>query len=328
MLNMCQKVFISRDGSPIEVLESGVNIPIYDIKVTSSTVNFADTAIITMPETIMNRVIDYQKYLGVGDYIVIQMGYDEVYETEFEGYIEKMELDGNAIRVYCMDALFLFKKDIKDFQFKTASLKEIAEYVVSQIDSSYKVVCDFGITYEKFVIHNATGYDVLKKLQEETHANIYFRTDKKELHIHPAFLEKGGDVLYSMQHNVATSNLSYKRSRDNKLQVVVESTDIKGNVKRVVKGWEGGNTITIKVGPVLESDLDVIAENAFKARNRDQYEGTFTTWLIPFVQSSFSAKIVDSDYPENTSTHYVETVETSFSENGGVRTITLGVRLV
>jgi hypothetical protein len=328
MLDMCHKILISRDGSPIDIFKPGVEIPVYDITITSSTLNLADTAIITMPETIMNRVIDYQKYLGVGDYVVIQLGYDNVLQTEFEGYIEKMELDGLGIKVYCMDALFLFKKDIKDIQFKPASLKQIAEYVVSQIDSTYKVVCDFSITYEKFVIHQATGLNVLKKLQEDTKANVYFRTDKKELHIHPAFLEKSGDVIYSMQHNIETSNLSYKHKGDNKLQVIVEGTDVNGKVVRVTKGSTGGNSFTIKVGSIKESDLEIIADNAYKSRNRDQYEGTITTWLIPFVQSSYSAKIVDSDYPENTSTHYVETVETSFSENGGKRTITLGVRLV
>lgn len=330
MYVMCHRVTISRDGQPVEIFKgqnAGELLAVYAVNIISSTLNLVDTAVLSMPETVMNKTINYRPLLRVGDYVVIELGYDEDYRTEFEGYVDKMTVEDSLMKVSCIDAIYLFKKDVKSIEFKTTTLKQIAQYLVDQIDPSIKVVCDFEITYEKFVINQATGFDVLKKLAEETKANIYFRSDKKELHIHPAFIEKGGNVTYSMQQNIESSTLTYKHAEDNKVQIVVEGTNMSGKVTRVERGTTGGNTITLKVGSVLESDLAVIADNAYKARNRDQYEGTFVTWLIPFVQSSFSAKIIDEDYPEQTSTHYVETVETSYSENGGSRTITIGVKL-
>ncbi len=330
MYSMCHRVTLSRDGMPLELFKgtnNGELLAVYGVNIISSTVNLVDTAVLTMPETIMNKVIDYRRIMQVGDYIKIELGYDEDYRTEFEGYIDRMTVEDSNMKVFCIDAIYLFKKDVKSIQLKPTTIKQIAQYLVDQIDSSYKVVCDFDVTYEKFVIHQATGFDVLKKIAEETKANIYFRTESKELHIHPAFVEKGGDVVYSMQKNIESSKLTFKRAIDNKVQIVVESTNVSGKVTKVERGSTGGNTVTLKVGAVKESDLQTIAENAYKARNTDQYEGSFDAWLIPFVQSSYSAKVVDEDYPAMTSKYYVETVETNYSDSGGVRTITLGVKL-
>lgn len=330
MYSMCHRVTLSRDGVPLELSKeknNGELLAVYAVNIVSSTLNLVDTAVITMPETIMNKVINYRRIMQVGDYIKIELGYDENYRTEFEGYIDRMAVEDSNMKCFCIDALYLFKKDVKNIQMKPVTMRGIAQYLVDQIDPSYKVICDFDVTYEKFVIHNATGFDVLKKLADETKANIYFRTESKELHIHPAFIEKGGDAVYSMQKNIESSKLAFKKAVDNKVQVIVEGTNVNGKVTRVEKGTTGGNSVTIKVGAVKESDLHTIADNAYKARNRDQYEGSFDAWLIPFVRSSYSVKIIDEDYPELTGKYYAETVETNYSDSGGVRTITLGVSL-
>lgn len=329
MYNMCHRISISRNGKPVEIFKqnTGQLIAIYGLNIISSTLNLVDTAVLTMPETVMNKVIDYRRFMQVGDYIVIELGYDDNYRTEFEGYVDKMTVEDSTMKVYCIDAIYVFKKGLKDVELKAITLKGIAQYLIDQIDKSYKVVCDYEITYDKFIIHGANGFDVLKKLAEDTKANIYFRTETKELHIHPAYIEIGGNVTYSMQQNIESSKLTFKKAIDNKVQIIVESTNINGKVTRIEKGSTGGNTVTIKTGAVKQIDLEVIANNAYNARNRDQYEGSFDSWLIPFVQSSFSAKIIDEDYPELTSRYYVETVETNYSENGGIRTITLGVKL-
>jgi hypothetical protein len=328
MFSMCHKITISRNGKEINLFTNKIiHLPVSEINIVSSTSNLLDTATITLPETVLNEVIDYRKVILIGDYIVIQLGYDGRLETEFEGYIDRFSLEDGTFKVHCIDALYLFKKNVKDVELKSITLKQIAQHIVDQIDKSFKVVCDFNIPYEKFVIHNATGLDVLKKLQEETLTDIYFRTDKKELHIRPAFTEKSGDVIYSMQRNIESSSLVYKYAKDNKIQITIEGTDSKGKVFRVVRGDTGGEAQAIKAGTMSQSALETIVDNAYNKRNADRYEGSFTAWLIPFVKSSYSAKIIDSDYPDKTTVHYVQTVETNFSESGGVRTITLGIRL-
>lgn len=287
--------------------------------------NLADVAVITLPETVLNQALKVKDKIGRGSELTIKAGYNGDLKTEFIGFVRDITTDG-SLKIHCEDALFLFRKGIKDKMFKTTSLKQIAEYVCVEIGEGYKVICDYDLNYEKFVIHQATGYDVLQKLQEETKANVYFNTEKKELHIHPPFTEKGGYVIYCMQKNIEKSSLEYKKAIDRKLEVTVESIQKNGTVKTVKSGNTGGDTVTLKVGQMSEADAKKIAEAEVLKRSSDMYEGSFDTWLIPYCEPTYSAKIVDFDYPEQTAIYYVKATKLNISSSGGVRSITPGIK--
>ena len=297
------------------------------IDIDESVDNLVDTAVITLPEAVMNQVLNIGDRIGRGSEVVIQMGYDNGLQTEFVGFIQDIVTNDSSLKIMCEDALFLFRVGVKDVEMKPTTKAKIAQSLISQVNPEYKLVCDYNIDYEKFVIHQATAYDVLKKLLEETKANIYFNTDKKELHIHPPYLEKGGEVVYSMQVNVEKSSLEYKKGINKKIEVVVEKTNIKGKVESYTTGTTGGDKITLKVGSVATADLKKIADAELVRRNADAYEGSLDGWLVPFVKPTYSAKYTDEDYPEKDGTYYVVGIVTSLSEAGGKRTVKLGVKL-
>ena len=298
------------------------------VRIVSSVNNLADTAEIVLPETVMNRPLDLEKKIVRGSEVSVLAGYNaEQLETEFTGYVREVVNTGGNLTIMCEDALFLFRTGIADKQLKQVNIQKIAQYVVSQIDGSYSVDCDYNITYEKFVIHSATGYDVLKKIQEETHAHIWFDTANKVLHIHPAYLKKTGEVYYSMQMNIEDSSLEFKNRQDDKLEVVVESTDIQGKVHKVTAGTTGGRRISVKVGTMDQGSLQQLAKQILKQRSAPKYEGSFDTWLEPMVRPGYSARIKDEEYPDKTAWYYVESVETQISRSGGKRSITPGIKL-
>ena len=231
------------------------------------------------------------------------------------------------MKIVCEDALFLFRKNVKDVELKDTDIKKIAQLLIDQIDPSFTLNCDYIIPYEKFIIHQATGYDVLKKLQEETRANIYFDTKNKTLHIHGQYLEKLGEVKYSMQHNVEKSSLEYITAIDKKVEVTIEGVDLKGKVTSYTTGTTGGEKITRKVGTIPQSGIKIMAETEYNNQMSDGYTGSFDAWLVPFVQPTYTAIIQDQDYPYKTGRYYVVSVKTNFSESGGVRTITPGIKL-
>ena len=212
---------------------------------------------------------------------------------------------------------------------KPTSVKKIAEYVCSEIGEGYKVVVEGDLAYEKFVIYQANGYDVLMKLQEETHYNIYFDTEKKELHIHPPFIEKkdNGYVIYCMQKNIEKSSLEYKKAIDRKFELTIEKTKNDGTVITEKIGQSGGETKTVKVGTLDAQSIKMRAESEFKEFAVDKYEGSFDAWLIPYCEPTYSAKIVDFDYPEQSGIYYVKATKVNISSSGGVRTITPGIKL-
>lgn len=298
-----------------------------ECEIDSSVDNLADVATIVLPEAVMNWVLNIESKISRGTQVTIQLGYNGKLETEFEGFIQDITTNDSTLKIICEDALFLFRVGVPDVELKPTSLKKIAQYLIDKIDPSFTLSCDFDISYEKFVIHQATGYDVLKKLQEETKANIYFDTINKVLHIHAPYVEIGGVVKYSMQRNIEKSSLEYKRAIDKKVEVTIESTDSKGKVKSITSGTTGGDKITFKVGPMSEADVKKIAESTLKKNSFDGYSGSFDGWLIPFVQPTYSAIIEDTDYPHKNGRYYVIGVKTSFSESGGKRTITPGIKL-
>lgn len=298
------------------------------VEITSSVDGLVDVATITLPDAVMNETLQIQDKINRGTKVIIKLGYDDDLKTEFEGYVLDIETNDHHLKIQCEDALFLFRKKVKDQELKSASIKKIAQTLLQQIDPSIGLQItgyDDGVFYEKFTIYQATGYEVLKKVQEETKANVYFKNGV--LHIHPPYEEKFGEVVYSYQHNVESSSLQYKKAIDRKLAITVESVGSDGKVKSYTTGTTGGEKITIKRGNITESEIKKIADAELLKRNADGFEGSIETWLLPMVASGYTAIIKDEDYPEKTGRYYVKTVKTSVSSSGGKRSVELGIKL-
>lgn len=292
-----------------------------------SSKNLADTATIILPEAEFNKVLNVQETIARGDKVVIKLGYDQNLQTEFLGYVREITTNDSSLQIVCEDALFLFRNGVKDKQFKDTNVRELAHYIISQIDGDYKIDCDYNVPYDKFTIYQATGFDVLAKIQEETQADISFDMKTMTLHIHPAYTRKSGEADYSMQHNIESSSLEYKSADDRKVEVTIESVGLDGKTISYTTGNAGGEKITRKVGRIGADAVKIMAHNEYKTRMQPGYEGSFDAWLVPYCEPNYTVAIDDSDYPYKNGLYYVETVSTSFSESGGKRTITPSLKL-
>lgn len=287
----------------------------------------ADTALITIPGAVFNKTIDVEDKLKPGDEVTIKLGYDDDLKEEFKGYLKAIKTDGGSLTLDCEDGLYLFRKSVRDEELKDANVKTILDNICSQV-GGFSVSCDYDFSYDKFVINNATGFDVLKKIQEEASPNIYLKDNV--LHVHPQYSEIFGEVSYNFKTNIekAGTDLKYKSKDERKLLVVVESTDKTGKTIKVEKGTTGGDKTTVKLSGVTDmASLEAKAQQVLDARVYDGYEGSIQGWLVPYVDAGFKAKIIDDDYEYKNGTYYVIGVETNFSKVGGVRKITLGKRL-
>lgn len=283
------------------------------------------TATVVVPAVVYNQSLDHEKYVRVGDPIAIQLGYDENLVTEFVGYVQRIDTDDDSLTFNCEDSMYLTRKPVANKQFLNTSVKEIAQYCMSQIGLK-NIDSTYDITYQKFVINNANAFDVLKKLKEDTKASIYMTGDT--LHIHPPYVEKGGDVVYDFSVNIESSDLKYRKKDDRKFEVQVDGVGLDGKKKKIVVGTTGGEKRTVKVtSPMSDADLRKRGESELEYLTYDGYEGSITGWLIPYVQPTYSAKIIDSDYEYKTGTYYVTAVTTTFDENGGVRKIEIGKKV-
>jgi hypothetical protein len=288
----------------------------------------ADTCSIVLPGTAYSQALRIEEQIKRGDAVTVKFGYDDISSAkpEFEGFLQNISTDGGSITLTCEDGIFLTRKAVGDTVFSSVEIKEIAEYVCSETGSGLTVVCDYGFRYDRFTVNSATGFDVLKKLQDETKANIYVKGG--ELHMHPAYIENFGHVKYDFSKNIEKSDLHYRSAEDRKYRVDVEGIDADGRRVTVTAGTAGGDRRSVKIYGV--SDVEMLkrrGEEELKYLVFTGYEGSITAWLIPYVEPGYSATVRDAEYEYKDGTYYVVAVTTTFDENGGVRKIELGRKL-
>lgn len=296
----------------------------------------ADTCIIKVPATVYNKALkveykgnaeEVESKIKRGDKVIVKLGYDDKLTAEFEGWLQAISTDDGSITFNCEDDLFLLRKAVKDKQFKNADVKTIAQYLLTETGVNLKLNVTLNIKYDKFVISKATAYDVLKKLQDETKGNIYIA--KGALNIHPPYIQNHGYVKYSFQKNIEKSDLKYKKADDKKIEVVVENTGLDGKKVTVTSGTTGGDKITINGYGLSKQAMQSLADNEYKRQMYDGYEGSITTWLIPYSEPGFSAQIKDDDYEYKDGWYYATAVTTTFDgSGGGVRKVQLGIKTV
>jgi len=285
-----------------------------------------DTATITLPGTAYNQALKIEDKIKRGDRVVVKLGYDEVAEKpEFDGWLQAISTDGGNITLTCEDDIFHTRVALDNKVFQNVNVKALAEYIV-QSTGLKDVVCDYDFRYDKFIIESATGFDVLKKIQEETGANIYMKDDV--LHIHAPYIEIFGRVKYDFARNIESADLEYKNAEDRKYQVEVEGIGTDGKRITTVVGTMGGDKRSIKIYGVTEiSELKKRGEAELKYLVYTGYEGNIQGWLIPYVEPGYSAHLRDTDYEYKDGWYYVNAVTTTFSKSGGVRKVELGYKL-
>ena len=286
----------------------------------------ADTCDIVLPAARLNKALEVEEQIKRGDEVSVSIGYKEVgIKEEFKGYLQRISTDGGSIKLFCEDDLFQFRKDLPNEELKKISLSDLLSKVVKGIGKNYKVNCSYTWVYDKFVIRDATGYDVLKKVQEECGADIYLKDGV--LHIHPPGEVVGKERFYDFAVNIEEAELSFKRAEDKKVKVVVKAIMPDGKVKEIEVGSTGGEKVEVKCHASDTASMKARGEAEVKRRTFDGYDGSITTWLIPECNPGDTASIHDGDYTYKDGTYFVRSVTTDFSEDGGKRKVELGYRL-
>ena len=294
-------------------------------KIVRSVEQLSDTAEIVLPGTCFNKAIEIESNIKRGDTVLIQAGYDGEPVTEFDGYLESISTDGGAIKLNCEDAIFQFRKPVADKEFVSPDVKDILGYICSQV-GGFTLNCDYSFKYDKFVIRGNTGYDILKKIQEESKANVYIKG--KVLQVHPQYQEITGKVKYSFQDDIEKSELEYKDARDRVVEVIVEGKGKDGKVIREFAGATGGDQVNIKIDGVSDqATLQALAQEQLKVKSYTGYSGSLTGWLVPYCDAGYKASIEDEDYEFKNGDYYVLEVETTISSAGGQRKVTVGMKI-
>ncbi len=298
------------------------------VKINKSVETLSDTAVIVLPGTYINAGINIEDKIFVGDEVEVKLGYDGDLKTEFKGYLKSIQTDDGSITLECEDALYMWRQPLDDIQLANVSLKTVLQKVCTAVNAAtgntYTVMCDYEFNYEKFTFYKANAIDVLKQVQEETRANIYF--DGSVLHIHAPYsqITNAVPVIYDFAVNVEKSELKYIKAADKNTTVEITYFAPDGTKKIASVGSKSGTKIQRTLSVNDEASARKAAESEYSLWCYDGYEGSLTGWLVPFVEPAYKVTVRDGEYPQKTGTYYVIATEVSFSSSGGVRKVTLG----
>lgn len=308
------------NSNKLQIIESVV--------ITKSVEQLMDVAEVKFPAKNYNKYADKVK---VGDSILVKLGYDDNLPEEFFGYIQKIENDEGIITLKCEDPITLFRCDIDNKQYTNITVNELLKQSLNAVkkekNKNFGLECSFDFKYDSFVVENATAFDVLNKIIEETHANIFMKDNK--LYVEPQYYKTYGIVNYDFSKNIDSEamELKYQNQDDNPVLVRLEYTDQSGKKSIIEKGKKGGDIVTINSSAKDIKSLQTLLDNEFDKISYTGYSGSFQSWLQPFCDAGYKATIIDTDNEEHTGNYYVLAVETSYSSNGGIRTVTLGKKL-
>lgn len=306
---------------------------IQEVEIKRSVETLSDTATISLPAFRAGKQVNVEDRIAVGNAVTIKLGYgngDNI-KTEFNGYLNAIQTDDETLKLECIDALYHFKVNMPDEEVKKVSLKDLLMKITKVANASYNtqytVECDYTSGYDKFVISHATCYDVLKKIQDDFKANIYF--DGNTLHCHAPYSKVANStpVVYDFAVNIEKSDLKYVKQTDKKLEVEVIMQRPDGTSAKATFGTTGCEKKTEMLSGVDESTLSQIAKDKYNVWCYDGYEGNFTGWLVPYVEPTYKVQIRDNDFTWKNGDYYVIATDVSFSESGGKRKVILGRKI-
>lgn len=301
------------------------------IHIESSVQNLTDTAKIEVPRMFKNAVDPNGNSLDIsnksildfikrGDSITIESGYNGDYGIEFQGYISKIGAEFPLL-LECEDEMFQLKNLPK--LTKSITSGKLIDILKAVIPSKYTIECDSEYAIGKWLIQNATPFEVLEELKSKAGIRAYFKN--------PETLYVGMIVDFKPQkthefnfsENVRRgSSLKFERKESKPLKVTVTSKQKDGKTLSYTKGEGEGNETTIQLWPNLSiSDLKKWADQMHESRSFDGFQGTLDGWCYPRTKPGDAAQIFRPFWSDGhqDGKYFIESVTIDINGNDGIK---------
>jgi hypothetical protein len=321
-LNLCCRISI---GS---LILKAVN----EVTIKSSWRNLTDSATITLPRNITfksNHALEgerLEKYIKRGDKVIIELGYNNNYSTEFEGYVREVE-PNVPTRIYCEDEMVKLKKGNFKRVWKKAKLQDIIKEIVPGYN--YQVV-DATLDYSS--ISGKTAAQILLDLREFG-IYSYFKRIDGTLTLYSGFPYsfQFNRHTYHMQKNVRDNDLKFRHAVNVSDPSEVPTIQVKAIAnlptgKKTIEYFpsqeesRNAEIITLNYSELSANEaerkkiLRQYAEAEFKKYNVNGYRGSITGFAVPVPRHGDHVKIVDARYPEREGTYIIDETLVEFGE--------------
>lgn len=275
------------------------------------------TAVLRRADAPATRVETAQA-VAVGDPVEIRLGYDGRHRLEFRGYVKRLNLS-TPLEVECEDEFWTCRRR----NVKTGGTIALADLLKK---CGLEVGYAEALTLRNFAVPDKPVSSVLSKLAKEYGLAVFFDLDGRIYACRPERVV-GDSVKYELRRNVINDdNLQYLNRSDVKTQIRAICYKKDGTKVEAKKGVEGGTSKTLYFYDVADmKELAVLAQRELDRLTSDGYDGDITTFLEPYAAPGMLAELVDPLYPDRTGRYYIETVETTFGQQGGRRKVEIGM---
>jgi len=288
--------------------------------------SLTQTAIVEFPKNVLfsnDSKKRLAEVLKTGDKVSIRLGYNNVLNTEFVGYIARIE-QSVPIRIHCEDEMFTLKrKTITPKTFAAATLGDVIDYVAVGVPVN---IVDRSIKLGKFSMDKVSPATVLKYISDNYSLVCFFKEGVLVVGFPYSFTAQAKVFVYDFQQNIADNNLEYQRTDTSKI-VIKAISNLKTGKKITVwlpyKGAEG-DVRSLNFGEMTEAELRVHAEAELVRYSYDGYKGAVTGFGFPFVQITEVVQLRDRNFADQEGTYFVDAVEVEFNTDSFRRKCTIG----
>lgn len=301
------------------------------IHIESSVQVLANYAKIELPREFKNAIDEVGKTVNIAgksildfikrsDSVKIQLGYDGELQTEFQGYITKIGAE-MPLLLECEDEMFQLKKAPRITKFiKSGKLIDILKAVVP---AKYTIECNGDYSIGKWLIEDATPYNVLEELREKAGIRAYFK-DSSTLAVGMIVDFKPQNIhKFNFSQNVRRgSNLKFEQKESKPIFLSVESKQSNGTVLTVSVGEKGGDEKKMKLWPnMTKSELELWANKQQTSVSYNGFEGTLDSWCYPRTKPGDSAQLYRPFYKDRhqDGRYFIESVTIHVNGSDGIK---------
>jgi len=304
------------------------------VKIVKSVDLLSDTAEIEMPSKALfgNKEKGFQKkrletQIKARDKVEITLSYKGFFERkEFVGYVAFIKPNTPTVTLQCEDAIYLLRQKRVNKNFGKITLRSVLEYITADTPVALSGATP-DVRFDSFALKDVNKAKALQKISDEYGLSLYLNDEQKLYAGLRQTQNTGQTVYYNLHKNVASHDLTFRKAEDVRLLVKVIGVK-KDNTKVEVQiGDRDGEQRTLYKYNVSDTEqLKKFGKSKLLELKYTGYEGSITSFLIPYATRGMQAAITDYNFPERAGTYFIPKVTTTFGQGGARRKVELGTK--
>lgn len=271
-----------------------------EIEINKTWKKFTQTAIIKIPrkltyqigKSLQQRPVENLKdFIKKGDKVKIELGYNRIFKTEFEGYVITSPVMGIPYEIECQDEMWILKNKTVSIHIEDATVRQILQ----EAAPGYQIDCVDEL-YGDFSLSEVTPVKVFDELKRTSGLYTFFRNKRIVCGIpYSDKLVSTQIPTYTMGQNIIDTDIQFKYDEEAQIKVYGSSKQNSGILIKFDKGEQGGTRINLHFDHQLTLDqLKKAVEDKYSFNKKmGNVTGGLKTFGLPFIEHGQVVRYVD-----------------------------------